>query len=126
MGELTFAVGRADVRLFSTHDGCLVVRTYCFFFILCRDANGSLFLPCGLMVEFRVQSEVNFLARLSHPNLVRLLGYCWEGKELLLVYEYMAKGSLENHLFRTEPRSQLHVLFFVTERRRFSFSCRSN
>jgi serine/threonine protein kinase len=78
------------------------------------------------MVEFRVQSEVNFLARLSHPNLVRLLGYCWEGKELLLVYEYMAKGSLENHLFRTEPRSQLHVLFFVTERRRFSFSCRSN
>jgi serine/threonine protein kinase len=64
------------------------------------------------MVEFRVQSEVNFLARLSHPNLVRLLGYCWEGKELLLVYEYMAKGSLENHLFRTEPRSQLHVLFF--------------
>ncbi|KAK3154872.1 hypothetical protein QOZ80_2BG0196090 [Eleusine coracana subsp. coracana] len=50
------------------------------------------------------QSEVNFLGRLSHPNLVRLLGYCWEEKELLLVYEYMAKGSLEDHLFRTEPR----------------------
>ena len=47
-----------------------------------------------------MQSEVNFLGRLSHPNLVRLLGYCWEDKELLLVYEYMAKGSLENHLFR--------------------------
>ncbi|URD83758.1 serine threonine-protein kinase [Musa troglodytarum] len=46
------------------------------------------------------QSEVNFLGRLSHPNLVRLLGYCWEERELLLVYEYMAKGSLENHLFR--------------------------
>lgn len=46
------------------------------------------------------QSEVNFLGRLSHPNLVRLLGYCWEDKELLLVYEFMAKGSLENHLFR--------------------------
>ncbi|KAL6911809.1 hypothetical protein ACP4OV_000614 [Aristida adscensionis] len=50
------------------------------------------------------QSEVNFLGRLSHPNLVRLLGYCWEDKELLLVYEYMAKGSLENHLFGSEPR----------------------
>ncbi|CAN6246625.1 unnamed protein product [Urochloa humidicola] len=49
------------------------------------------------------QTEVNFLGRLSHPNLVRLLGYCWEEKELLLVYEYMGKGSLENHLFRTEP-----------------------
>ncbi|XP_078442336.1 putative serine/threonine-protein kinase PIX13 [Wolffia australiana] len=46
------------------------------------------------------QSEVNFLGRLSHPNLVRLLGYCWEDRELLLVYEFMSKGSLENHLFR--------------------------
>lgn len=46
------------------------------------------------------QSEVNFLGRLSHPNLVKLLGYCREDKELLLVYEFMPKGSLENHLFR--------------------------
>ncbi|KAI4977353.1 hypothetical protein ZWY2020_057265 [Hordeum vulgare] len=46
------------------------------------------------------QSEVNFLGRISHPNLVRLLGYCMEDNELLLVYEFMAKGSLENHLFR--------------------------
>ncbi|XP_062143611.1 probable serine/threonine-protein kinase PIX13 [Alnus glutinosa] len=49
------------------------------------------------------QSEVNFLGRLSHPNLVRLLGYCWEDKELLLVYEYLQRGSLENHLFRRNP-----------------------
>ncbi|XP_020529962.1 probable serine/threonine-protein kinase PIX13 isoform X1 [Amborella trichopoda] len=46
------------------------------------------------------QCEVNHLGRLSHPNLVKLLGYCWEEKELLLVYEFMPKGSLENHLFR--------------------------
>ncbi|XP_057500367.1 probable serine/threonine-protein kinase PIX13 [Actinidia eriantha] len=46
------------------------------------------------------QSEVNFLGRLSHPNLVKLLGYCWDDEELLLVYEFMLKGSLENHLFR--------------------------
>ncbi|KAM7261124.1 hypothetical protein ACFE04_026599 [Oxalis oulophora] len=46
------------------------------------------------------QSEVDFLGRLSHPNLVKLLGYCWEDKELLLVYEFLQKGSLENHLFR--------------------------
>ncbi|XP_041997272.1 probable serine/threonine-protein kinase PIX13 [Salvia splendens] len=45
------------------------------------------------------QSEVNFLGRLSHPNLVKLLGYGLEDTELLLVYEFMAKGSLENHLF---------------------------
>lgn len=46
------------------------------------------------------QSEVNFLGRLSHPNLVKLLGYCREDKDLLLVYEFLQKGSLENHLFR--------------------------
>ncbi|KAL8231804.1 hypothetical protein R6Q57_001582 [Mikania cordata] len=46
------------------------------------------------------QSEVNFLGRLSHPNLVKLIGYCKEDRDLLLVYEFMQKGSLENHLFR--------------------------
>ncbi|RWR78509.1 Protein kinase domain-containing protein [Cinnamomum micranthum f. kanehirae] len=46
------------------------------------------------------QSQVNILGRLSHPNIVKLLGYCWEDKELLLVYEFMPRGSLENHLFR--------------------------
>ncbi|XP_047967177.1 probable serine/threonine-protein kinase PIX13 isoform X6 [Salvia hispanica] len=45
-------------------------------------------------------SEVNFLGRLTHPNLVKLLGYCWEdGEELLLVYEFMQNGSLESYLF---------------------------
>ncbi|WCJ44714.1 Protein kinase superfamily protein [Euphorbia peplus] len=53
------------------------------------------------------QSEVKFLGKFSHPNLVKLLGYCWEEKQFLLVYEYMQKGSLENHLFRrgAEPLS---------------------
>ncbi|KAF3631017.1 putative HUA2-like protein 1-like [Capsicum annuum] len=45
------------------------------------------------------ERQVSFLGRLSHPNLVKLLGYCHEGKELLLVYEFMQKGSLNNHLY---------------------------
>ncbi|XP_027329519.1 probable serine/threonine-protein kinase PIX13 [Abrus precatorius] len=45
------------------------------------------------------QSEVNFLGRLSHPNLVKLLGFGREGSELFLVYEFMHRGSLDNHLF---------------------------
>ncbi|CAK9167408.1 unnamed protein product [Ilex paraguariensis] len=49
------------------------------------------------------ESEVNLLGRLSHPNLVKLLGYCWGDKEVLLVYEYMQKGSLADHLFRENP-----------------------
>ncbi|PON34303.1 Mitogen-activated protein kinase kinase kinase [Parasponia andersonii] len=53
------------------------------------------------------QAEVKFLGKFSHPNLVKLLGYCWEDNQYLLVYEYMQKGSLENHLFRkgAEPLS---------------------
>jgi serine/threonine protein kinase len=58
----------------------------------------------------QVQSEVNFLGRLQHPNLVKLLGYCGEDRELLLVYEFMAKGSLENHLFRSTYSSPSFIL----------------
>jgi interleukin-1 receptor-associated kinase 1 len=41
------------------------------------------------------------LAKLSHPNIVKLLGYCQEeeNRELLIVYEFMEKGSLNYHLF---------------------------
>ncbi|XP_042038461.1 probable serine/threonine-protein kinase PIX13, partial [Salvia splendens] len=46
------------------------------------------------------QSEVDLFGKLTHPNMVKLLGYCWEDREMLLVYEFMQKGSLENHLFR--------------------------
>ncbi|XP_044465169.1 probable serine/threonine-protein kinase PIX13 isoform X2 [Mangifera indica] len=49
------------------------------------------------------QSEVNFLGRLSHPNLVKLLGYCREDKGLLLVYEFMQMRSLDKQLFRRDP-----------------------
>ncbi|XP_020239309.1 probable serine/threonine-protein kinase PIX13 [Cajanus cajan] len=50
------------------------------------------------------QSEVYFLGMLSHPNLVKLLGYCRDDDDkLLLVYEFMPKGSLNNHLFRRNP-----------------------
>ncbi|XP_015697141.2 probable serine/threonine-protein kinase PBL16 [Oryza brachyantha] len=44
-------------------------------------------------------AEVIFLGQLSHPNLVRLVGYCCEGDHRLLVYEYMPRGSVESHLF---------------------------
>ena len=38
------------------------------------------------------------LSLLHHPNLVNLIGYCADGDQRLLVYEYMALGSLEDHL----------------------------
>ncbi|CAN1833359.1 Probable serine/threonine-protein kinase PBL3 [Linum perenne] len=45
-------------------------------------------------------TEVNYLGTLHHENLVKLVGYCSESDNRLLVYEFMPKGSLENHLFR--------------------------
>lgn len=45
-------------------------------------------------------AEVNYLGHLSHPNLVKLIGYCCEDEHRMLVYEYMESGSLEKHLFR--------------------------
>jgi hypothetical protein len=44
-------------------------------------------------------SEVKIISRLRHRNLVQLLGWCHERKELLLVYEFMPNGSLDSHLF---------------------------
>ncbi|XP_065857057.1 uncharacterized protein [Euphorbia lathyris] len=53
----------------------------------------------SLQMVTKWRSEVIFLGTLSHPNLVKLLGYCLEDRKLLLVYEFMQRGSLENNLF---------------------------
>ncbi|KAL7174470.1 hypothetical protein ACSBR2_033676 [Camellia fascicularis] len=45
-------------------------------------------------------TEVNYLGQLRHENLVKLIGYCSDSENKLLVYEFMPKGSLENHIFR--------------------------
>ena len=42
--------------------------------------------------------EVLTLSLADHPNLVKLLGYCAERDERLLVYEFMPLGSLDKHL----------------------------
>ncbi|CAD6216522.1 unnamed protein product [Miscanthus lutarioriparius] len=51
--------------------------------------------------EFLV--EVLMLSLLHHPNLVSLIGYCADGDQRLLVYEYMPLGSLEDHLHDPSP-----------------------
>ncbi|XP_015577146.2 probable serine/threonine-protein kinase PBL23 isoform X1 [Ricinus communis] len=51
--------------------------------------------------EFLV--EVLMLSLLHHPNLVNLVGYCADGDQRILVYDYMPNGSLEDHLLDLAP-----------------------
>lgn len=49
------------------------------------------------LAEF--QSEIAVLTKVRHRNLVSLLGYCLDGNERLLVYEFVPQGTLSHHLF---------------------------
>ncbi|CAK9266713.1 unnamed protein product [Sphagnum jensenii] len=44
-------------------------------------------------------NEVDILSRVNHRNLVSLIGYCLEDGQQMLIYEYMHKGSLCDHLY---------------------------
>ncbi|XP_023729036.1 wall-associated receptor kinase-like 14 [Lactuca sativa] len=46
----------------------------------------------------QVMNEIKLLSSVSHPNLVRLLGFCIEKGEQILVYEFMPNGTLCQHL----------------------------
>lgn len=53
-------------------------------------------------------AEMETLGKVKHQNLVSLLGYCSFGEEKLIVYDYMANGSLDHWLRKLYGR---HVNF---------------
>ncbi|KAF7040896.1 hypothetical protein CFC21_050763 [Triticum aestivum] len=58
----------------------------------------------GLQGDREFVVEVLMLSLLHHDNLVSLVGYCSHGHQRLLVYEYMALGSLADHLLLLDDR----------------------
>ncbi|KAI5065036.1 hypothetical protein GOP47_0019731 [Adiantum capillus-veneris] len=61
-----------------------------------------------LQGEKEFSTELQLLSRVHHRNLVSLVGYCDDESEQLLVYEYMANGTLRDHL---QPNSKAPLDF---------------
>ncbi|KMZ61988.1 hypothetical protein ZOSMA_49G00560 [Zostera marina] len=92
--------------------------------ILCRGGFGSVYkgkLDDGTNIAVkRMEScairshgtdkfiyEILVLTKVRHRHLVSLLGYCLEGNERMLVYEYMPQDTLSEHLFNLNGRKPL-------------------
>ncbi|KAM7273840.1 hypothetical protein ACFE04_028504 [Oxalis oulophora] len=61
----------------------------------------------GLRESKELMSEISTISHLNHENLVNLVGYCTDGDQRLLVYEYMPGGSLQDHLLDLKDNKAL-------------------
>ncbi|BFG17089.1 hypothetical protein CerSpe_033630 [Prunus speciosa] len=87
--------GYGSVYKGKSNDGCLVaVKVF-------NKSKGN---------EEDFMNEVATISRTSHVNIVSLLGFCFEGSERALIYEFMPNGSLEKFIFDANTPNKNHHL----------------
>ncbi|KAM2189023.1 hypothetical protein ACFX1R_032493 [Malus domestica] len=60
-------------------------------------------------------SEVRIISRLRHRNLVQLIGWCHEKRELLLDYEFLPNRILDSHLFKENSLLSWQVRYNIAK-----------
>ncbi|XP_056177069.1 probable LRR receptor-like serine/threonine-protein kinase At4g29180 isoform X2 [Syzygium oleosum] len=61
--------------------------------------------PREFQTELLVHLQAELLMRIHHKNLVSFIGYCDESNNMVLIYEYLAKGNLKNYLSDCDSRT---------------------
>ncbi|XP_059295997.1 LOW QUALITY PROTEIN: probable L-type lectin-domain containing receptor kinase S.5 [Lycium ferocissimum] len=67
-------------------------------------------------------AEVTTIGNLHHKNLVKLIGWCYESNELLVVYEFMPNGSLDRLIF-CEEKGEIRGRLRLNWERRHGIIC---
>ncbi|KAA8532631.1 hypothetical protein F0562_032553 [Nyssa sinensis] len=98
----------------------IIAMTNHFKDILGEGGFGSVYkgqLPGGYLIAVKMLkntkftaeefiNEVSTIGRIHHVNVVQLVGFCSEGSNRALVYEFMPNGSLDKHIYVKEGRAQ--------------------
>ncbi|WOH12872.1 hypothetical protein DCAR_0832381 [Daucus carota subsp. sativus] len=123
----------ANVRRFNLAELCSATRGFSPDMLLATGKRGRFYIGwldedtyapsstgTGMAVVIRrynldifraMQMEVDLCGRYSHPNLVKLLGFCLEGQEFLLCFEYSTKGNLERYAYKENGKSLSWVIW---------------